>query len=73
MGTSLPVLSAKEVLRALAKAGFFVHHVTCSHYILKRDDKRVTVPFHRGDVRRGTLASIIKQSGLTVEEFLEYL
>ena len=34
---------------------------------------RVSVPFHRKDMPRGTLRAIIRQAGLTVEEFLEYL
>jgi predicted RNA binding protein YcfA (HicA-like mRNA interferase family) len=67
------VVTAKEVIRALEKAGFVVHHVTGSHYVLKKAPLRVTVPFHRGDMRRGTLASIVRQAGLTVDEFIELL
>jgi predicted RNA binding protein YcfA (HicA-like mRNA interferase family) len=33
----------------------------------------VTVPYHRRDLKRGTLHSIIRQAGWTVEEFLERL
>jgi predicted RNA binding protein YcfA (HicA-like mRNA interferase family) len=66
------VLKAREVVSALERAGFFVHHSTGSHVQLKHRDHlelRVTVPYHTGDVPRGTLRSIIRQAGLTVEQF----
>lgn len=72
--SKLPSLKPREVLRALTAGGFFIHHVSGSHYILKhpsRPDLRVTLPWHGKDLKRGTLGSIIKQAGLTVEEFLK--
>ena len=72
----MPSLKPAKVLRALERAGFFVHHTKGSHYFLKHPDKpglRVTVPFHGGDLKRRTLASVIDQAGFTVEEFLELL
>lgn len=68
----LPALRPREVLRALEKAGYFIHHSTGSHRILKHPDqpeRRITVPFHNRDLKRGTLRSIIRQAGMTVEEF----
>ena len=39
MSRHLPALKPRAVLRALTKAGFFIHHVSGSHYILKhRED-----------------------------------
>ena len=76
MNRKLPVIRPKELIRTLEHAGFSVHRVTGSHYILKHPEKptlRVTVPFHNRDLKRGTLQSIIKQSGLTNEEFLRLL
>jgi predicted RNA binding protein YcfA (HicA-like mRNA interferase family) len=72
----LPSLTAKQVLRSLLNAGFFLHHQTGSHATLKRPDqpeRRVTVPVHSGDLPRGTVMAIIKQAGMTVEEFLHHL
>ena len=72
----LPSLKPAKVLRALERAGFFIHHIKGSHYFLKHPDKPglwVTVPFHGGDLKRRTLTSIIDQAGFTVEEFLELL
>lgn len=71
-----PAVRPKEVIRALGRAGFFVHHTSGSHYVLKHASKpqlRVTVPYHNKDLKRRTLVSIIDQAGLTVEDFVELL
>lgn len=76
MKQSLPAIKPKRLIRPLERAGFSVHHVTGSHYILKHPAKpalRVTVPFHNRDLKPGTLQSIIKQAGITNEEFLKLL
>ncbi|CUS32448.1 type II toxin-antitoxin system HicA family toxin [Candidatus Nitrospira nitrificans] len=76
MSRRLPPLTPKKVLRALQGAGFFVHHTSGSHYILKHSDQptlRVTVAFHNRDLKRRTLESIVEQSGLSIEEFLKFL
>ena len=73
MAGKLPVLKPKQAIKALERGGFYVHHTTGSHYILKKDNLRVTVPYHNKDLKPGTLRSIIEQAGLTVEEFSELL
>jgi predicted RNA binding protein YcfA (HicA-like mRNA interferase family) len=76
MRRRLPALSFREVVRALERLGFQIDHVTGSHYRLKhtQDPGRSTVvPRHSRDIKRGVLRSIIKQAGLTVEEFLDAL
>ncbi len=70
----LPALKPREAIAAPVKAGFAVHHVTGSHYIMRHKDKlalRVTVPFHNRDLKTGTLRRIIKDAGLTLEAFEE--
>jgi predicted RNA binding protein YcfA (HicA-like mRNA interferase family) len=72
----LPALTPKDVFRVLQRAGFFFHHATGSHYVLKHPGKpgvRVTLPWHNKDLKRGTLASIIDQAGYTADEFVELL
>ncbi|HUX66120.1 MAG TPA: type II toxin-antitoxin system HicA family toxin [Terriglobales bacterium] len=73
----LPVLRAKDVVAALLRAGFYVHHQTGSHARLlhaNRPDLRVTIPIHSGDVPPSLLKHrILKQAGLTEEEFLKLL
>lgn len=76
MTSRLPALKPKKVLRALQRAGFFIHHTTGAHYILKHPEQqtlRVTLPFHNKDLKRRTLESIIKQAGLTREDFQKLL
>jgi predicted RNA binding protein YcfA (HicA-like mRNA interferase family) len=76
MPPRLPVLKAKEIIRALERAGFFIHHTVGSHVQLKHPAKpnfRVTVPQHSGDVPLTILRSILKQAGLSLEEFLDLL
>ena len=76
-GGRLPVISGKEVIRALNRAGFVVERIVGSHHVLVHpDDPRhtVTVPVHGNrDLKPGTLRAIIRQSGLTVEEFSKLL
>ncbi|MGZ5436234.1 MAG: type II toxin-antitoxin system HicA family toxin [Pyrinomonadaceae bacterium] len=76
MAQNLPVIRPRRLIRTLERAGFHVHHVSGSHYILKHPTKptlRVTVPFHNRDLKKGTLQSIVKQAGFTNEEFLKLL
>ena len=76
MSRHLPSLKPREILRALSRSGFAIHHVAGSHYILKlegRPELRVTLPWHGKDLKRKTLTSIIDQAGMTVEEFLDLL
>jgi predicted RNA binding protein YcfA (HicA-like mRNA interferase family) len=76
MSRRLPAIKPREVLRALGRAGFFIHHTSGSHHVLKHPGKphlRVTVPYHNKDLKRRTLASIIEQAGLTPDEFRDLL
>ena len=69
----LPSVKPRMAIRALLRNGFVIDHTTGSHYVLIREKLRVTVPDHNRDLKRGTLASIIAQAGLTVEEFVDLL
>lgn len=70
----LLALKPREVVRILEKAGFIMVRQRGSHIHMKHPDQPgrwVTIPYHRRDLARKTLASIIRQAGLTVEEFLK--
>ena len=73
----LPAVNARQVIRALEKAGFEVVRTSGSHRRLvhRTDPKRqTTVALHKGkDIPRGTLESILKQAGLTHDEFVALL
>jgi len=71
----LPIISGKKITKALNKINFEIDHQTGSHFILRENKepfKRVTVPNHKKIVP-GTLLSIIKQAGLSREEFLKLI
>jgi predicted RNA binding protein YcfA (HicA-like mRNA interferase family) len=74
--SSLPSVKPDRLIKALERAGFFVHHASGSHYVLKhstRPDLRVVVPYHSGDVKRGVLRSILQQAEISVEELRRLL
>jgi predicted RNA binding protein YcfA (HicA-like mRNA interferase family) len=77
MAARLPVCSGRQVIRALNAAGFNLNRVKGSHHILRHPGppmRNVTVPAHGSKaLKRATLDSIIKQAGLTVEEFIALL
>lgn len=70
----LPVISGREAVRAFERAGWKVSRIEGSHIILTKAGTAVTlsVPDHR-EVRRGTLRSLIRKAGLTIEEFMPLL
>jgi predicted RNA binding protein YcfA (HicA-like mRNA interferase family) len=72
--SKLPVISGAECVRALEKIGFVVARQRGSHIILVRENPRTTasVPNHR-QIDRGTLRAIIRQVGLSVDEFTALL
>lgn len=65
-------LSGEEVCRALRRMGFSEIRQTGSHRRLARGADRATVPMHRA-LRVGTLQSVLKQAGITLEDLLENL
>ena len=73
--TKLPVINGPECIRALQKAGFVIKRQSGDHVIMKRPNPpaRVSVPNHRKDLKPGTLHQIIKDTGLTIDEFIEFL
>ncbi len=71
----LPTVTAKEVVKALLRGGFVSGHQHGSHLYLKHPvtEKRTVVPIHTGDLPRPLLKAIIKQAGLTEDEFRDLL
>ncbi len=69
-------LKPKDIIRALEKAGFYIHETHGSHVQLKHPTKpgRITVPYHdRFDVPKHIVRSIIRQGGLTNTQFADLL
>ncbi len=68
-------VSGERAVRVFGRAGFVVDHQTGSHVILVHSGdprKRLSVPRHRA-LKPGLLLKLIKDSGLTVEQFIELL
>ncbi|HVA66823.1 MAG TPA: type II toxin-antitoxin system HicA family toxin [Elusimicrobiota bacterium] len=60
----------KEFIRKLGKLGFRVDHQSGSHVILlKPGGPRIVVPFHAREMKRGLLAALLKQAGVSPDEF----
>lgn len=68
MSPALPVVSGSRVIRALQGAGFKRVSQRGSHVKLRHPAGRTAiVPLHR-EFAPGTLASVLKQAGLTADE-----
>ncbi len=73
--SALPMISGRDVVAALLKIGYEKDRQKGSHIVLRQavyPHRRVVVPDHR-EVAKGTLRKIIRQVGLTVEEFKKLL
>ena len=72
----LPIVSGMDVVKALNRLGFSISRQSGSHIILIKNNLEgkitVVVPKHK-ELAKGTLLSIISQSGLSKEEFLKIL
>ena len=75
MSSRLPAVRPRDVVRALERAGWEVARQRGSHLSMKKAGSRfvVTVPMHHRDLPKGTLAGIIDDAELTVDEFIDLL
>ncbi|MEX2198119.1 MAG: type II toxin-antitoxin system HicA family toxin [Burkholderiales bacterium] len=68
----LPRVSGAEVVRALGRLGFSVARQRGSHIVLRRGSSGCVVPNHK-ELKTGTLAGVLKQAGVSVDDFIEAL
>jgi predicted RNA binding protein YcfA (HicA-like mRNA interferase family) len=77
MAARLPACSGEQTIRALKAGGFSLTRVKGSHHVMRHPGppvRNVSVPVHGARaLKRATLAAIIKQAGLTIEEFIRLL
>jgi predicted RNA binding protein YcfA (HicA-like mRNA interferase family) len=69
---NLPRVSGAQTIGALEKVGFVVVRQRGSHVVLRRGSIGCVVPNHR-ELKTGTLAGVLKQAGVGVDEFIEAL
>ena len=74
--SKVPSLAYDQIIRALQRNGWVVVRQRGSHVRLQKhsatETKKLTVPAHR-PVKRSTLAHILKQANLSVDELIELL
>lgn len=71
----LPIVSGLDAVKVFAKLGYQIDHQTGSHVILRHKEpphRRLTIPAHK-ELAKGTLRAIIREAGITVEQFTELL
>jgi len=73
--THLPVLSGRQLIKALGSLGYRPSHRRGSHVVLRQDQppfRRLTVPDHE-TIAKGTMAAIAREIGLSVPDFAHML
>ncbi len=68
----LPIISGAEAIKALERLGFSVVRQRGSHIALRKDSLGCVVPNHR-ELKAGTLNGILKQAGISPDEFIKAL
>ncbi len=69
----LPIISGDDFVRAIRKVGYHWDHTEGSHMILLHPSKgRLSVPRHK-ELGSGLLRALIRDAGLTRDEFLVLL
>ncbi len=68
----LPRVSGAEAVRALQRLGFEVVRQRGSHIVMRRGSSGCVVPNHR-EIKTGTLAGVLRQAGVSAEEFIAAL
>jgi predicted RNA binding protein YcfA (HicA-like mRNA interferase family) len=72
--SKLPSISGKECIKALEKIGFYQKRRESSHIIMRRDEPfaQIVIPDHN-EIAKETLRAIIRDTDLTMEEFINLL
>ena len=68
----LPCVSGAKAAKALERLGFRRLRQRGSHLIMRRQTSVCVVPMHR-EVDQGTLRGVLRQAGVSVEEFIAHL
>ncbi|GBE17788.1 MAG TPA: type II toxin-antitoxin system HicA family toxin [Euryarchaeota archaeon] len=70
----LPVISGDKAVKTFSKVGWYPHRQVGSHLVMRKEGSKVTlsIPRHK-ELRPGLLRRLIRDSGLSVDEFVELL
>jgi len=74
--TVIPSLNYDHIIHALRRDGWVVVRQRGSHIRLQKETRegiaKITIPAHR-PVKRSTLAHILKQANLSIDDFLSLM
>lgn len=73
--TRIPVVSGRDLVKGFARIGYLKDHQRGSHIILRQESppyRRLTIPDHK-EIAKGTLRTILREAGITLEEFRELI
>ncbi len=75
MSQKIPILKPADMVKTLKKAGFYIVRQTGGHIIMykKGVPRPIPIPIHPRELKRNLQNHIIKEAGLTAEEFLKLL
>lgn len=65
----LPHISGAQAVKIFERLGFVVMRQNGSHIVLRKDSTGCVVPNHK-EIKVGTLAGILRQAGVSADEFL---
>ena len=71
--SKIPALTPRKIIVVLEKAGFCFIRQKGSHRMYMKGKTMLVIPYHNKDLKKGTIIKIIKQTGLTLEEFLDLM
>ena len=68
-------INSKKIIKILELSGFQIDHSTGSHFILYNSEnkRRAVVPYHKRDLPKGTIMSILREAGLTKKDLEKLL
>ena len=69
---SLPVVSGSEAVKAMKALGFAVARQRGSHIVMRKGSQGCVVPNHK-EIKIGTLSGLLKQAGVSIEDFIAAL
>ena len=68
----VPRVSGAEAIRSLQRLGFEMIRQNGSHVVMRRGTKGCVVPMHP-ELKTGTLAGLLRQADVSINEFIETL
>ena len=59
-------MTFRELEKILNANGWYHHHTRGSHYIYRNKEQNLSIPVpkHKGDIPKGTLNNILRQTGI---------